>query len=150
LEKEKMISMKKKSSSWNHHFSNNFLQWDLFRKGDFLDLQCVKHQILVKKYPISPLRSLNPNSSQSSKVGLILLVKQDYIIIEGENEIVQQQNSHMFRRTCCTPSPKPTTSLRREVRQRRPPSRLIETIEGNLCLQGNLKDYSLKLFQENH
>jgi hypothetical protein len=86
---------------------------------------------LGQEIPVSPLGSLNPSSSQIFEVDFMLLVKQDGIIVEGENEVVQQQShSHMFHRTCCTPSPKPITSLRREVRQRRPPSRLIETIEG--------------------
>jgi hypothetical protein len=63
-------------------------------------------------------------------VDVILLVEQDGIVVKGENEVIQQQSpSHMFCKTCCTPSLKPTTSPRREVRQRRPPSKLIETIE---------------------
>ncbi len=60
----------------------------------------------------------------------ILLVEQDGMVVKGENEVIQQQSpSHTFRKTCCTPSLEPTTSPRREVRQKIPPSRLIETIE---------------------
>jgi hypothetical protein len=60
----------------------------------------------------------------------ILLVEQDGIVIKGENEVIQRLSpSHMFHKTCCTPSQEPTTSPRNKVRQRKPPSRLIETIE---------------------
>jgi len=37
-EKAKMISLKKKRFSWNHHSSNNLLQWDLFIKGELVNL----------------------------------------------------------------------------------------------------------------
>lgn len=60
----------------------------------------------------------------------ILLDEQDGIVIKGENEVNQWQSpSYMFRKTSCTPSWEPTTSPRNKVRQRRPPSRLIGTIE---------------------
>jgi hypothetical protein len=85
---------------------------------------------LGQEVPFSPLGSSNPNSSQNSKVDFILLVEQDGIVVKGENEVFQQQSpSHSFCKTCCRPSLEPTTSLRRKVRQRIPPSNLIETIE---------------------
>jgi hypothetical protein len=42
----------------------------------------------------------------------------------------QSPTSNKFHKTCCGPLTKPTSNLIKELSQSKPPSRLIEAIEG--------------------